>query len=305
MCIFKHIQYEQCECTKRVRVSTCLAAFQHGTRSGRSPSCSAAGDYDLETFTLPGSCGICERQESCNQIFDKLKEKLSITNSARNNATEQLFQYLGDEEPVFTSSYDEYVDQYGRVLVRIFINGIAVQTGRVDEEIAKRVVEQAARLIHQWNETKEWWMAARESADADWCPPAKLNHTCEIETAYSNWFRKCVSAREARDEAEDEYEPWQEEKLRLDRYREAREDMGDPQDSIRSDLPFEEKPQRTTASFPRRPSPLRYEVKAEDVKESNDDVEMVDLVESDSDDDDDDEVCSEIDEMISTYGHFV
>lgn len=258
------------------------------------PSCSAAGDWDLAAFALPGSCGLCQRDESRNQVSNQLDEKHSLACLARNHATEHLFEFLGDEEPLFTSSHDECIDKSGRTVARIFINGTEVQSGRVSEEVAKRIVAQAEDLIDQWNDAKERWIVARNSADPNWYPPDQLNYVCGIQTAYSDWFKKCVNADRVNKEAYDIYTQWDEENSRLEGYKKAREDLGDVKDSIRGHLPFMEKPQRTTKAFSRRPSPLRNEVKVEDIADEDDDGEMVDL--EDSDDDDVDEEDDEEDE---------
>lgn len=303
MCVFKHIQYEWCECTKRVRTSTCRGAFQEDTQGGRVPSCSASGDWDLATFTLPGSCGLCQRAQSIDQISDDILEKASLADLAMNNATEQLFEYIGDDEPVFTSSYDECIDEDGDTVARIFINGTEVQSGRVDVDTAKRIIEQAATLLGKWNFAKEQWIGARESANLNWYPPAQLDSMCGIKSAYSHWFKKVVMASRVNDESHNIYIGWREEYDRIEAYNESRLDIGDKKDSIRGHLPYVKQPQRTTSAFPRRPSPLRNELKAEDLEDSDGEGEWVDSV--DSDDENDEDVWSEIGEMIAKFRHLV
>ncbi|TID12905.1 hypothetical protein E2P81_ATG09872 [Venturia nashicola] len=302
MCIFKHIQYEDCDCSKRIRISTCSAAFQENTKYGRVPSCTDAGDWDLATFTLPSSCPLCQIDRFHEQVYDQLDEKRRHAALAKNNATEQLFEYLGDDKPAFTSENDKCIGEDGKTVARIFINDIEVQSGRVDEETAKRVVAQAEGLLDQWNYAKNQWTVAREAANPHWYPPTKLDHVCGIKKAYTHWFRKCVNADEIDAETDQVFTQWNEDHSRLEGYRKARLDMGDKEGSIRGHLPFMEQPQRTTKAFPSRPSPLRRELKAEDIGDSEDEGEMVDLVDSD---DDDEGVWRDIDEMIAKFGHLV
>lgn len=270
MCTFKHIRYMNCDCRKRHRISTCLAAFQQETSSGdMMPSCRSKVDDDLPKLILPGICGICQRYMSGEEICEELENKIHSAAVARNDATEELFQYLSDEEPAMTGTYDESISKDGKTVARILINGIEVLSGHVTSDVAKNVVRQAASLHDDLIDAWGKWTEVRRSANPDWRPPAKLENTSGIRKAYSHWFKAFRNAAREMNEAHEFSKRWDKDHNRIESYREARHRVGDVEDSIRGHLPYVEKALRTAPGFPKPPSPLRHELKVEDLVDSD------------------------------------
>lgn len=101
---------------------------------------------------------------------------------AQNDAIEELYEFLGDEEPIVTSSYDACIGEDGKTLVRVFMNGTEVQSGRLDVEFAKQLHAQSGTVVEKWEKAKEEWMIARKLANRHWYPPATLNCKRGIKT---------------------------------------------------------------------------------------------------------------------------
>ncbi|QDS72035.1 hypothetical protein FKW77_002285 [Venturia effusa] len=258
--------------SKGAFIGTLIRQSERETSNGSVPKCTSAyGNDDLAMFTLPSSCGLCQRNEVTEKKFDEYKETIRRMAVSRNEETGQLFMYLGNTEPIMTEFYDTSIDESGTIMARLYINGLEVQSERLKLHELEGSGERIALILDAWIDAKKRWMTARRDANPDWQPPDTLDDKDGIKTAYSNWFKKCAEIKKIFDEANEMCLRVGADMKRANSYRETRWKMGDKPNSRRKALPYVKRLPGDPVGFPRRPSPLRHELKVEDLEEHSGD----------------------------------
>lgn len=261
MCTFLYLCHNGCDHAKRTRRTTCLANFQNKGK----PSCNRPdeGIDNQIVINIPGLCPQCHQ----DQEISKQNRKYQRATKARDEAAKRLYEFLGQDDPVTTGSYDEEIDENGTTIFRTFINGNKVQEERLDEEYAKSLVSQisSGRFNVLWTFAVEKYFQNSLRVDQEWCPPEQSSSMEGIQHTYQNFLTCCSQVHKVNAEVKPVYARISAEQLRSEAYFKERNPTDHPA-STRVDLPYNQSySPRETANFAKPKSSLRHELKVDEV----------------------------------------